>query len=68
MEEVPEIPSRDTAESYLNALRSIRLASFKQKILAKIAEAAKQNDEELLNQLIEQRVSVDRELVSLSRK
>jgi DNA primase len=68
MEEVPEIPSRDTAESYLNALRSIRLASFKQKILAKIAEAAKQNDEELINQLIEQRVSVDRELVSLSRK
>jgi DNA primase len=68
IEEVPEIPSRDTAESYLNALRSLRLASYKHKILAKIAEAAKQNDDELINQLIEQRVSVDRELVSLSRK
>jgi DNA primase len=68
IEEVPEVPSRDTAESFLNALRSMRLASYKQKILAKIAEAAKQNDDELLNQLIEQRVSVDRELVSLSRK
>jgi DNA primase len=68
MEEVPETPSREVAESYLNALRSMRLATYKQKILAKIAEAAEQNDDELLNQLIEQRVLVDRELVSLSRK
>jgi hypothetical protein len=68
IEEVPESPSRDTAESFLNALRSMRLASYKQKILAKIAEAAERNDDELLNQLIEQRVLVDRELVSLSRK
>jgi len=68
IEEVPESPSRDTAESFLNALRSMRLASYRQKILTKIAEAAKQKDDELLNQLIEQRVSVDRELVSLSRK
>lgn len=68
LEEVPEIPSRDTAESYLNALRTMRLASYKQKIQMKIAEATEQNDDELLNQLIEQRVMVDRELVSLSRK
>ncbi len=68
MEEVPESPSRETAESFLNALKAIRLASYKRKILAKIAEAAERNDDELLNQLIEQRVLVDRELVSLSRK
>jgi DNA primase len=68
LEEVPEDPSRDTAESFLNALRTMRLASYKQKIQMKIAEAAEQNDDELLNQLMEQRVMVDRELVSLSRK
>ncbi|MBN2319252.1 MAG: DNA primase [Acidobacteria bacterium] len=68
LEEMPEDPSRDTAESFLNALRTMRLASYKQKIQMKIAEAAEQNDDELLNQLIEQRVMVDRELVSLSRK
>jgi DNA primase len=68
IEEVPESASQDTAVSFLSALRSIRLASYKQKILAKIAEAAKQNDDEMLNQLFEQRVLVDRELVSLSRK
>jgi DNA primase len=68
IEEVPEDPSRDTAESSLNALRTMRLASDKQKILTKIAEAAEKNDDELLNRLIEQRIMVDRELVSLSRK
>jgi DNA primase len=68
IEEVPESPSRDSAESFLNALRTIRLASYKQKILGKMAEAAKRNDDEMLNRLIEQRVMVDRELVSLSRK
>jgi len=68
IEEVPEEASRDTAESFLNALRTMRLASYKRKIQTKIAEAAEQNDDELLNQLMEQRVMVDRELVSLSRK
>jgi DNA primase len=68
MEEVPEILSRDTAESFLNALRTMRLASYKQKILAEIADAAERHDDELLNRLYEQRIQVDRELVSLSRK
>jgi hypothetical protein len=68
IEEVPESPSRDTAESFVNALRTMRLAAYKQKILTKIAEAAERNDDEMLNHLIEQRVQVDRELVSLSKK
>ncbi len=68
MEEVPESPSRDTAESFLNALRTMRLAAYKQKILTEIAQAAERNDDEMLNHLFEQRVRVDRELVSLSRK
>lgn len=68
MEEMPEDASKDTAESFLNALRTMRLASYKRKIQTQIAEAAEQNDNELLNQLIEQSVMVDRELVSLSRK
>jgi DNA primase len=68
MEEVPESFSCETAESFLNALRALRLESDKQQILSKIAEAAKQKDEQTLNQLIEQRILVDRELLSLSRK
>ena len=68
IEEMAESPSIDTAESYLNALRTMRLAAYKQKILAKITEAAERNDDEMLNHLFEQRVLVDRELVSLSRK
>ena len=68
MEEVPEIPSRDTAISFLNALRTMRLASYKQKILKEIADAAERKDDEMLNHLFEQRIRVDRELVSLSRK
>ncbi len=68
IEEVPEIPSRDTMESLLNALRIMRLASYKQRILTEIAEAAERKDDERLNHLIERRIQVDRELVSLSRK
>jgi DNA primase len=68
MEEVPESPSQSAAESYLNALRTMRLAAYKQQIVLKIAEAAEQKDDEMLNRLLEQRVLVDRELVSLSRK
>ena len=68
IEDVPESPSADSAESFLNALRAMRLAAYKKKILTQIAEAAERNDEEMLNHLFEQRVLVDRELVSLSRK
>ena len=68
IEEVPESPSRETAESFFNALRTVRLAAYKQKILTKIAEAAERNDDEMLNNLFEQRVRLDRELLSLSKK
>jgi DNA primase len=68
IEEAPESPSIDTAMSFLNSLRIMRLTSFKQKILTEIVVAAEKKDEEMLNHLIEQRVLVDRELVSLSRK
>jgi DNA primase len=68
IEEVPEDPTKETAESFLNALRTVRLAAYRQKIQTKIAEAAAQNDDEMLNHLFAQRVLVDRELVSLSRK
>jgi DNA primase len=68
MEEVPESPSIETAESFLNALRTIRLDTYRRKILEQISDAAERNDNETLNHLVEQRVLVDRELVSLSRK
>ena len=68
IEEIPETPSRDTAESFLNALRIMRLTAFKQKIVTEIAEAAERNDDDAQNRLCMQRVLVDRELVSLSRK
>ncbi len=68
IEEVPEDFSANTAESFLSALRTIRLESKKQEILSKITEAAERNDEEMLNRLISERIQVDRELVSLSRK
>jgi len=68
IEEMSESPSINTAENYLNALRAMRLAAYKQRILAKIAEATERNDDELLNHLIEQSCLVDRELHGLSRK
>jgi DNA primase len=68
IEEVPESPTQSMAESYLNALRTMRLAAYKQQIVTKIAEAAALKDDALLNHLLEERVLVDRELVSLSRK
>jgi hypothetical protein len=46
----------------------MRLAVYKQKILSEIAEAAARNDDAMLTHLFEQRVLVDRELISLSRK
>jgi DNA primase len=68
IEEVPESPLRETAESFLNALRTMRLDAYRRKILEQISEAAERNDNEMLNHLVEQHVLVDRELVSLSRK
>ena len=68
MEEVPEDHSPDTAESALNAIRKIRLDSYKQEIQSKIAEASQRSDDEMLARLMEQRIQVDRELISLSRK
>ncbi len=68
IEEVPETFSPDTAESFLNALRTVRLASYKQRILEEIAAAAERKDDQMLNHLIQQRIQVDRELVNLSRK
>jgi DNA primase len=68
MEDIPEKPSMDTAESSLNGLRSKRLAAYLQRIKNEIAEAEKRNDNELRDKLYEQRFHLDRELVSLSRK
>jgi DNA primase len=68
MEESPEDLSVETAESFYNALRAFRLASYKQEILSKIDEATRIKDDEKVNRLIEQRILVDRELISLSRK
>jgi hypothetical protein len=50
---------------FLNALRKIRLTSYKQKILAEIAEAAERHDDELVNRLYQQYIQVDQELVGL---
>jgi DNA primase len=68
MEEVPEEPTRENAESYLSALRKVRLSSFKQQLVSKIADAAKRKDDAQLAMLRAESVRVDRELVSLSRK
>ncbi len=68
MVEVPDSISQATAESLLSTLRAARLKSYIHQIQSKIAEAAERKDEELVNRLLEQRASVDRELISLSRK
>jgi len=68
MEEVPESLSSEMAESCLSALRSIQLESKKQQVLSQIAEAVARKDEKMLNQLIAERVQIDRALVGLSRK
>jgi hypothetical protein len=68
IEEVPEIPSKDAAESFLNALQVKRRTTDLQKIQMEIADAAKRNDDEMLNHLLEQRILLNRELISLSRK
>ena len=68
MEDVPEGFSIETAQSFLNALRKMKLTSYKQQIMSKISEAEKTQDEEMLNQLIQQQAQVDRELYGLARK
>ncbi|NWG13955.1 MAG: DNA primase [Acidobacteria bacterium] len=68
MEDVPEGLSLETAESFYSAVHAMRLSAYRERILEKIEEAARTRDEELLNRLIEQRVMVDRELISLSQR
>jgi DNA primase len=68
IEEMPETPSKETAESFFNALRIKRLTANLQKIQMEIADAANSRDDAMLNQLLEQRARVDREMISLSRK
>jgi len=68
IEEVPENASRDTAESALYALRTMRLTAHRQRIQSEIAAAAARQDDARLNELFEQRIRVDRELLGLSRK
>jgi DNA primase len=67
-EEVPESPSKNTAEKCLNALKVRRLTAYLQKIQAEIAQADERNDDELRNHLLEQRMRLNQELASLSRK
>jgi DNA primase len=67
IEEVPEIPSKDTAVSFVNALRVKRLTADLQKIQIEIADATNRDDDEMLNHLLEQRILLNRELISLSR-
>ena len=62
MEDVPEDLSEETAESFYRTLHAMRLSSYRERILEKIEEASRAKDEALLNQLLEQRVLVDREL------
>jgi DNA primase len=68
IEDVSEDLSGEAAEGFYNALHALRLSRYKQMILREIDEAAQRKDDELVNRLYEQRVRVDRELVSLSRK
>jgi hypothetical protein len=67
MEEVAETLTEATAGSFLDALRIIRLTARKQELAAKIEEAAGRKDEGMLDQLIAERVQIDRELGGLSR-
>jgi DNA primase len=68
MEDVPENFSEETAESFLYALRTIKLETKKREILTNIADAVERKDEKMLNQLIAERVQIDRALLNLSRK
>jgi DNA primase len=68
MEELPESPSIEAAQMFFNALREMRLVTYKRRILEKIAEATERNDNETRDHLYEQSVLLDRELVSLASK
>ena len=65
-EELPEDPAPEIAESYLNALRIIRLTARRRRIAGDIAGAAEQGDDDALSRLLFARVAVDRELLALS--
>jgi len=65
MDEPPEEPSLETAESYLNALRKERLESRKKRIRDEIAQAEGQKDYEARDRLYFEAVAVDRELLAL---
>ncbi len=67
IEEIPEDQSEEPAGSFLRALQALRLEREKQRILREIDDASRRRDDEALNRLIEERVRVDRELVSISR-
>ena len=65
-EELPEEPSPEVAESFLNALRKERLTVRKLRICEEIARAAEQGDYETHDRLCFEVVSVDNELRRLS--
>ena len=67
IKEPPEEASPETAESYLNALRIIRLPTRKQRIVDEIAvTVGRMDDAAALSELLLERVAVDRELLGLS--
>jgi len=66
MEESPEEPLQETAESYLNALRKERLEARKKRIREAIADAEEQRDYDARDRLCFEAVAVDRELLGLS--
>ena len=65
-EELPEEPSTETAESFLNALRKERLTARKQRIIEEIAGAEAQGNYETRDRLLPEWIAVDRELIRLS--
>ncbi len=68
IEEMPESSTKSIAERSLNALRSKRLAADLQNIQKDLAEADKRNDDKMRIYLLEQRMRLNKELVSLSRE
>jgi DNA primase len=62
---LPEEPSPETAESFLNALMKERLNARKQRIVEEIAVAAAEGDDGALSRLLLERVAVDKELLGL---
>ena len=66
IERLPEEPSPEKAEDWLNTLRMIRLTERRRRIVEEIAGAAEQGNDEELSRLLLERVAVDRELLGLS--